>query len=101
MRLLRRIAEARFEPPERQIEIFDADGGFIGRIDLGWRHRHAGLEYDSDLHHNPRVWARDELRHHRYLAAGWDVRRVRKYDLLPSATRLDDLLARFWQGRAA
>jgi hypothetical protein len=95
MRLFRRIGEAGFEPPERQIQIFDAGGGFIGRIDVGWRHRRAGIEYDSDLHHSPRAWERDEPRQLRYAAAGWDVSRVGKHDLLPSATRLDDILARF------
>jgi Xaa-Pro aminopeptidase len=42
MRLLRRIAESGFEAPERQVEIFDAEGDFIGRIDVGWRRRRVG-----------------------------------------------------------
>ena len=37
MRLLRKVAQTRLGEPERQIEIHDGDGCFIGRIDLGWR----------------------------------------------------------------
>jgi hypothetical protein len=89
MRLLRKITEAGLEPPERQIEIFDATGRSIGRIDVGWRRLLAGFEYDSDRHHNPRHWERDEMRQVHYGHAGWDVRRVGKYDLLPSVDWLD------------
>jgi hypothetical protein len=89
VRLLRRITEAGLEPPERQIDVHDAAGLTIGRIDLGWRRLRAGFEYDSDRHHNPRDWAQDESRQVRYRQAGWDVRRVGKHDLMPSATWLD------------
>jgi predicted transcriptional regulator of viral defense system len=94
MRLLRKISEAGLDPPHRQIEIYDADQRFIGRIDLGWPDRFAGFEYDSDRWHNPRHWERDEARQLAYAAAGWDVRRVGKHDLLPSTTWLDDHLRR-------
>jgi hypothetical protein len=89
VRLLRRIVEAGLEHPERQVEINDTAGDFIGRIDLGWRRLRAGFEYDSDRHHNPRDWGRDESRQVRYRHAGWEVRRVGKHDLLPSSTWLD------------
>jgi hypothetical protein len=101
MRLLRKLAEAGREPPERHIEIFDLDGGFVGRIDLGWRRLLAGFEYDSDRHHNPRHWHRDESRQVRYREAGWNVRRVGKHDLMPSVTWLDETLARFLRWPAA
>jgi hypothetical protein len=101
MRLLRKITDAGLEPPEPQIELYDDDGVFIGRIDLGWRHRRTGLEYDSDRHHNPRQWAVDEARQHRYAAIGWNVRRVGKFDLMPSATWLDEHLRHIARARAA
>ncbi|MGH9118075.1 MAG: type IV toxin-antitoxin system AbiEi family antitoxin domain-containing protein [Acidimicrobiales bacterium] len=101
MRLLRKIAESGLEPPERQIEILDADDVVVGRIDLGWRDRRAGFEYDSDLHHNPRHWERDESRQLSYAAAGWEVRRVGKLDLLPSVTWVDELVARLVRRPAA
>jgi hypothetical protein len=92
MRLLRKIVDAGLDIPDRQIEIYDADGEFIGRIDVGWRALRAGLEYDSDRFHNPRDWERDESRQLRYATAGWNVRRVGKHDLLPSVRWLDDHL---------
>jgi hypothetical protein len=92
MRLLRKILEAGLDEPQRQIEIFDAGGELIGRIDLGWRRLRAGFEYDSDRHHNPRHWARDEARQVAYEMTGWNVRRIGKLDLLPSAGWLDDHL---------
>jgi hypothetical protein len=94
MRLLRRITVAGLGTPERQIEIYDDGGAFIGRIDAGWRHLRAGFEYDSLVHHNPRPWQRDETRQLRYAAIGWDVRRVDKHDLLPGVSWLDDHLRR-------
>jgi hypothetical protein len=99
MRLLRKITEVGLEPPERQIILYDADGVYIGRVDLGWPQRRRGFEYDSDLHHNPRHWERDESRQLRYAAIGWGVVRVGKPDLLPSVAWLDDhlrALARSW-----
>jgi hypothetical protein len=101
MRLLRRIAQAGLEPPQRQIELFDSDGEFIGRIDIGWPRLRAGLEYDSDRYHNPRHWARDETRQRRYHDSGWDVHRVGKYDLLPSVVWLDEHLRGLGQRLAA
>jgi hypothetical protein len=101
MRLLRKIVEAGLEPPERQIEIYDEGGGFIGRIDMGWPHLRSGLEYDSDRFHNPRHWQRDESRQLRYASVGWEVRRVGKPDLLPSVTWLDDHLRRLIHRPAA
>jgi Transcriptional regulator, AbiEi antitoxin len=101
LRLLRTITEAGLEPPERQVEVFDADGEFIGRIEVGWRRLRAGFEYDSDRYHGPRHWARDESRQVRYAHAGWDVRRVGKLDLLPSVAWLDQYLRTLLLRRAA
>jgi hypothetical protein len=92
MRLLRRIAELGVEPPERQLRIHDADGRCIGRVDAGWSIRRIGLEYDSDRHHGPRAWRRDESRQAAYAAAGWVVHRVDKHDLRAGDPRLAQLL---------
>ncbi|MGH9118711.1 MAG: type IV toxin-antitoxin system AbiEi family antitoxin domain-containing protein [Acidimicrobiales bacterium] len=92
MRLLRQIRDWGFEPPQRQVEVFDDAGCPIGRVDLGWPVRRVGLEYDSDEHHNPRHWARDEGRHPRYRNAGWHVHRVDKHDLRAGQPRLRRLL---------
>jgi hypothetical protein len=92
MRLLRQIRSWGFDAPESQLELRTAAGELVGRIDLGWPERRLGLEYDGVETHNPRHWARDEARHPRYAALGWDVHRVDKYDLVPGAARLRELL---------
>jgi hypothetical protein len=92
MRLLRHVHSWGIEPPALQIELREADGAFIGRVDAGWPAWRVGLEYDSDRYHNPRAWSRDESRQVRYQAIGWKVHRVSKHDLLPSSTRLRDAL---------
>jgi hypothetical protein len=70
MRLLRQIRSWGFDEPEFQLELRTADGE----------------------PHNPRCWARDEARHPRYTALGWDVHRVDKHDLVPGAARPRELL---------
>jgi hypothetical protein len=92
MRLLRQIAELGVEPPQRQLRIHDAEGRGIGRVDAGWPTRRIGLEYDSDRHHGPRAWRRDEGRQVAYAAAGWIVHRVDKHDLRAGNPRLVRLL---------
>ncbi|MGH9185307.1 MAG: hypothetical protein ACRD0U_05780 [Acidimicrobiales bacterium] len=85
MRLLRRLADWGYSPPERQVDVVSADGRFIGRADLGWVSERVGFEYDSDRRHNPRYWVRDEARDAGYEAAGWRILPVGKRDLMPSS----------------
>jgi hypothetical protein len=101
MRLLRQIADWGFPVPEAQIELRDSDGRLIGRIDLGWRETRLGLEYDADRTHNPRHWERDEARHPRYAAMGWQVYRIDKSDLRAGQNWLRDLLSRRLHRRAS
>lgn len=41
-----------FPRPESQVHVYDADGRFIGRADLGWRKWRVLVEYDGDGHFN-------------------------------------------------
>ena len=81
MRLIRRILGWGFPPPERQVEVFDDHGRFVGRLDVAWRNRTTGLEYYGERHHGPRHTKHDEQRLSRVRAVGWDARVVRKQDL--------------------
>lgn len=92
MRLVRRL-DSLGAIVETQHEVFDGDGVFVARLDAAIPERKIGLEYDSDRFHNPRHWARDEPRYARLKALGWSVHDVSKLDLLPSSTRLADLIA--------
>lgn len=92
MRVVRRLDELGAEPVT-QFEVYDDAGLFVARLDLALPERKQGFEYDSDRWHNPRHWAKDESRYARLRALGWKVDPVCKVDLLPSSTRLADLLA--------
>ena len=93
MRLVRRLGELGATDPVTQHEVLDDDGRFVARLDVALPDRRHGFEYDSDRWHNPRRWARDEQRYARLHALGWHIDVVCKLDLLPSSTRLAELLA--------
>jgi predicted transcriptional regulator of viral defense system len=88
MRLLRLLRQWGLPEPVCQVEVRDVSGGFIGRLDVGWPDRRAGLEYASDRHHQPSRWDRDEPRYEAFERAGWRVSSVGKDDLLGSAAAL-------------
>lgn len=93
VRLLRRLEIAGAVGLVTQHEVHDESGAFVARLDVAVPDRLHGFEYDSDLHHNPRRWGRDEPRYDRLKALGWRVDPVCKLDLLPSSTRLAELLS--------
>lgn len=93
-RLLRQLAEWGLPPPDRQIEIVDAHGVVIGRLDTGWRAAMLGLEYDSIEWHGPAAWADDERRHALVEATGWRLLHVDSADLRPGRPWLRDRLRR-------
>jgi hypothetical protein len=93
LRLLRRLADLGLVGVVTQHEVRDELGGLIGRLDAAVPALRQGFEYDSDRWHNPRRWDRDERRYERFKTAGWRVDPLCKLDLLPSSTRLADLVA--------
>ena len=82
MRLIRLLMRWGFPLPERQVKVFDGHGRFVAKLDVGWRKETVGLEYYGERHHGPRKMQHDERRLARITAAGWDVRVVRKEDLV-------------------
>lgn len=59
-------------PADLQVEVFDALGLFVGRVDLGWRRARVGVEYQGDHHRTDvRQWRRDQARLAALAAAGW------------------------------
>jgi hypothetical protein len=100
VRLLRRLAELGATGLVTQHAVHDDSGSFIARLDVARPDRKCGLEYDGVRFHGPRGWARDERRYARLRAAGWDVEDITKADLIPGATRLASIAAR-WSSAAA
>lgn len=69
-------------PPVRtQVEVHDARGRFIGRVDFAWPELKIAVEYDGEQHRiDSAEYAKDVKRLERLHAAGWIVIRVLKGD---------------------
>lgn len=91
-RLQRKLIEWGYPRAERQVEVFDEDGKFVARADVGIRELKILFEYDSDEHHGPRFWLADDARRERIEDLGWTVVVVDRFDLRPSSTRLKETL---------
>ena len=70
--------------PEPQIEVCGPDGHVCYRIDLGYRDRRLGLEYDGeDYHGSPAAQAHDASRRRDLRERfGWDVYGFTRGDVL-------------------
>lgn len=58
--------------PEPQVEVFDNDGAFLGRLDLGFREARLAVEYDGAWHNDPDQRHHDQRRRDRLRAHGWE-----------------------------
>jgi hypothetical protein len=92
--LQRRLKEWGFPPAQRQVEVYDENGRFLARADLGIVEWKALLEYDSDEHHGPRCWIADGERFDAVERVGWRMVSVDRFDLRPSNNSLRDRLER-------
>lgn len=99
-RLLRVLEGWGYPPPQRQVEVYDADGTFLGRVDVGWERYRIGIEYDSARWHGESSWAHDEARHRAIEAVGWKLLHGDKADLRPGERSLRDQLAAAWRERS-
>jgi len=58
--------------PELQINVHNADGRFLGRLDLGFPEVKLAVEYDGKWHDDPEQQRHDALRRGRMEADGWE-----------------------------
>lgn len=71
------LTDAGLRPKRTQIEVFDGDGDFVGRIDMGWDDWRVGVEYDGQQHWTePAIRAGDIERQAKLEALGWKIIRV-------------------------
>ena len=85
------VLESRFEvlivaaglaQPERQYDIFDADGSFIARVDFAYPEARLAIEVDGLRYHGgSESWRRDLDRQNRIVVMGWLVLRFTSADL--------------------
>ncbi len=83
-----RMISAGLPPPTPQLEVYDADGAFVARLDFGFEPWRLGVEYDGRQHAEPGQFGRDLQRHSRLVAASWRVLRVGREDLARGSDRL-------------
>jgi hypothetical protein len=70
------IIDARLPPPEPQVEIRDADGQLIARVDLGYREIKLAIEIDGTaLHAAPAAVYNDRWRQNSLIRQGWRILR--------------------------
>ncbi|WIB78103.1 DUF559 domain-containing protein [Curtobacterium sp. MCPF17_002] len=68
--------------PELQVEIRDAAGCFVGRVDLAYRRERIVIEYEGDQHRtDAEQWGRDLRRYREFERLGWAVVRWSRSDL--------------------
>lgn len=72
LRLL--VVDAGLPVPEPQVWVHDSTGRPIYRLDLAYRERRAGLEYDGRSHLTPRRLEHDRSRMNWLSAQGWRLR---------------------------
>jgi hypothetical protein len=68
--------------PVLQHVVEDADGRFVGRVDLAWPDRRVLVEFDGNVHRERRVFVEDLRRQNGLVLAGWTVLRFTSADVL-------------------
>jgi hypothetical protein len=101
MRLQRQLVSWGYPAPVRQHLVRDETGRVVGALDLAWPDRLIGVEYDSDLWHNPRHWKHDETRHAAVVRLGWILLRADKHDLRAGERQFRTELERVWRAERA
>lgn len=102
------LVRAGLPEPVPNHRVFDTDGALLAMIDLAYPEYRVGIEYQSDLHRNPRRWRRDIRRLERLADAGWVILQATSDDVsadgglsdsVPFAERVRRRLrARGWVG---
>jgi very-short-patch-repair endonuclease len=75
------MIDGKLPHPEPQIRVLDEWGVPIFRIDLGYRERQVGSEYDGRSHLDPTVLRHDRERHNWLAAHGWTMRHFTAVDI--------------------
>ncbi|WP_133543017.1 hypothetical protein [Microbacterium sp. BK668] len=79
LRLL--LLAAGFGPFASNVELSDAEGVFVARVDLALPLLRIAIEYEGDHHREPAQWRKDIARRRRIEALGWIYLPVTQADL--------------------
>ncbi|MEU7999145.1 DUF559 domain-containing protein [Micromonospora sp. NPDC049060] len=91
LRLL--LLDAGLPPAIAQHDVRDADGRFVGRVDLAWPTLRVAVEYDGDHHRERAHFRQDVARLNALRAAGWIVLRFTADDVLRHPSRTAALVS--------
>jgi very-short-patch-repair endonuclease len=67
--------------PDLQVQVFDEQGAFVGRLDLAFSEKKLAVEYDGDWHRDGEQPRRDEARRAAIRRLGWRFVIVTKAEL--------------------
>ncbi|WP_144760147.1 hypothetical protein [Curtobacterium sp. 9128] len=67
------VVDAGFPEPEVNVDVFDDDGQFLGRVDLAWPESRIALEYDGEHHRGREQYRRDQRRANGFSVNRWIV----------------------------
>jgi hypothetical protein len=101
------LIDAGLPRPETQIVVYDEYGGFVGRVDMGYRELKVGIEYDGEQHWtDPKQRQRDIDRQVALADLGWVIIRVsaellRYREATLIGRVVDAMYAAGWPGRGA
>lgn len=65
------LLAAGFGPFASNLELSEADGSFVARVDLAIPRLRIAIEYEGDHHRDPVQWRKDMARRRRIEALGW------------------------------
>ncbi len=97
-RMRLRAIDAGFPRPECQIPVHDLTGRVKYRLDLGYRDRRIGLEYDGAEFHGPDHAAADAERREWITRRGWRLAVFGRDAIYGAGRDFEDTLARLWTG---
>jgi hypothetical protein len=91
------VVEAGFPEPALNIDVHDAAGVFLGRVDMAWPELRIAIEYDGEHHRERDVFQRDRRRQGGFAVAGWIVLHVTAVDARQSGPFIARLREAFLQ----
>jgi hypothetical protein len=97
-RMRLRAIDAGFPAPECQIPIHDLTGHVRYRLDLGYRDRRIGMEYDGEDFHGPERAEADARRRDWITRRGWRLAVFGRDAIYGDSREFEDALRRLWSG---
>jgi len=96
--LFRRVVKSTALPmPQAQYELFDPNGGFVGRFDFAYPTHMALIETDSEAYHmDPASFQRDREKQNRAHTLGWTVYRFTWRQLVDDSDSVRRIITSIW-----